>query len=109
MLIGSEMLRPKTTLITDLDNTLFDWADLWHKCFSVMLGEIVRISGVSRETLLTEIQAVHQKYGTAEYAFLIEALPSLQPMLIGKKATEVFGPAIEAYRIQRREHLKLFP
>src|SRR5262249_48992625 len=102
--------RPrKTALITDLDNTLFDWADLWYKCFSAMLDEIVRISGLNRETLIPEIRAVHQKYGTSEYSFLIEELPSLRPLLKGKQATEMFAPAIEAYREQRRQNLKLFP
>src|SRR5262245_51311685 len=102
--------RPrKTALITDLDNTLFDWADLWYKCFSAMLDEIVRISGTPRETLIPEIRAVHQKYGTSEYSFLIEELPSLRPILRGKRATEVLASGIEAYGRQRRESLKLFP
>jgi FMN phosphatase YigB (HAD superfamily) len=102
-------IAKKTALITDLDNTLFDWADIWYKCFSAMLDEIVRISGLPRETLIPEIQAIHQKYGTSEYSFLIEELPSLRPLLKGKQATEMFAPAIEAYREQRRQNLKLFP
>ena len=28
----------KYVLITDLDNTLFDWVDLWVNCFSSMLN-----------------------------------------------------------------------
>jgi phosphoglycolate phosphatase-like HAD superfamily hydrolase len=102
-------IAKKTALITDLDNTLFDWADIWYKCFSAMLAEIVRISGLPRETLIPEIQAIHQKYGTSEYSFLIEELPSLRPLLKGKQATEMFAPAIESYREQRRQNLKLFP
>jgi len=90
-------IAKKTALITDLDNTLFDWADIWYKCFSAMLDEIVRISGLPRETLIPEIQAIHQKYGTSEYSFLIEELPSLRPLLKGKQATEMFAPAIEAF------------
>ena len=97
----------KTALITDLDNTLFDWVDLWHKCFSAMLAEIIRISGLPRETLIPEIRAVHQKHGTSEYAFLIEELPSLKPILKGRPATEVFGPAIKAYRRERRANIAM--
>lgn len=103
------MKPKKTALITDLDNTLFDWVDLWLKCFSVMLERIVSISGVSEETLIPEIRAVHRKHGTSEYSFLIEELPSLMPLLNGRPATEVFEPAIAAYRDQRRKHLNLFP
>jgi FMN phosphatase YigB (HAD superfamily) len=103
-------MRPKkTTLITDLDNTLFDWVELWVQCFSAMFAEIVRISGIPREKLLPEIRAVHQKHGTSEYSFLIEELPSLSRVLDGRSPLEVFGPAIDAYRQERRKHLALYP
>lgn len=103
------MRTRKRALITDLDNTLFDWVELWLNCFSPMLDEIAAISGISRETLIPEIAAVHQKHGTSEYSFLIEELPSLQRILDGRPATEVFARAIEIYREQRSEHLKLYP
>ncbi len=104
------MRHPKvTTLITDLDNTLFDWVDLWFRCFSAMLDETVRISGVPRERLIPEIRAVHQRHGTSEYSLLLEELPSLRPVLKGRAAVEVFKSAIDAYRRQRREHLRLYP
>jgi phosphoglycolate phosphatase-like HAD superfamily hydrolase len=99
----------KTVLITDLDNTLFDWVDLWYKCFSTMLDEIVRTSDTSKEIPIPEIRAVHQKYGTSEYSLLIEELPSLRTASKGSPATQVFAGAIDAYRKQRNEHLKLFP
>jgi phosphoglycolate phosphatase len=54
------MLPKKTALITDLDNTLFDWVDLWINCFSPMLDGIVEISGIPKERLIPEIAAVHQ-------------------------------------------------
>jgi FMN phosphatase YigB (HAD superfamily) len=59
--------------------------------------------------LLPEIAAVHQKHGTSEYSFLIDELPSLQPILKGRPATEVFVKSIEVYRTKRREHLHLYP
>ena len=42
------MASKKSALITDLDNTLFDWVEIWINCFSSMLEEIVKISGVSK-------------------------------------------------------------
>ncbi len=103
------MALSKSVLITDLDNTLFDWVDLWYNCFSAMLDQIVSISGIEKEQLTPEIAAVHQRHGTSEYAFLIEELPSVQKMLAGRKSTDVFAPAIDAYRQQRKLHLKLYP
>ena len=103
------MRKKKTAIITDLDNTLFDWVDLWVTCFSSMLQGIITISGVSREILIPEIRAIHQKYGTSEYSFLIEEIPSLQPILKGSPATEIFAKPIETYRQLRRQHLHLYP
>jgi phosphoglycolate phosphatase len=103
------MASRKIALITDLDNTLFDWVALWFNCFSPMLDGIVEISGLSKETLIPEIAAVHQKHGTSEYSFLIEEIPSLRPVLKGRPATEVFAGPIAVYREQRRKHLKLYP
>ncbi len=102
------MRKQKTTLITDLDNTLFDWVELWIKCFSSMLEGIVVISGVSKEKLIPEIRRVHQKHGTSEYSFLIEELPSLQPILKGRPATEVFADPIKEYQRTRRIQLRLY-
>lgn len=35
-------------LITDVDNTLFDWFNVWYQSFSAMIEEVERISGISR-------------------------------------------------------------
>jgi FMN phosphatase YigB (HAD superfamily) len=99
----------KTALITDLDNTLFDWVELWLNCFSSMLDSIVEISGISKEQLIPEIAAIHQKHGTSEYSFLIEEIPSLRSVVNGRKATDVFAPSIKIYQSKRREYLRLFP
>lgn len=102
------MRKKKTTIITDLDNTLFDWVDLWLTCFSSMLEGIINISGVPREKLIPEIRTIHQKHGTSEYSFLIEEIPSLKPILKGRPATEVFATAIASYQHLRRQHLRLY-
>jgi FMN phosphatase YigB (HAD superfamily) len=103
------MVSRKSALITDLDNTLFDWVELWIRCFSAMLDEVVKISRVPKEKLLPEISAVHQRHGTSEYSFLLEEIPALRSTLKGRAATEVFAPAIQIYREQRRAHLELYP
>ena len=35
-------LVTKTVLITDLDNTLFDWFGVWYACNSAMLSKVFR-------------------------------------------------------------------
>src|SRR5262249_21346375 len=98
----------KRVLITDLDNTLFDWVDLWHVCFTAMIEKVAEISGVRFDDLKPEIRAVHQRHGTSEYSFLLEELPSLSRKFAGMNMVEVFQPAIDAYRVKRRQRLALY-
>ena len=103
------MKSRKSVLITDLDNTLFDWVHLWHSCFSAMLEKIIEISGVPETVLKAELKAVHQKHGTSKYSFLVEELPSLLEKFPGQDLTKVFAPAFAAYREQRRKELRFYP
>ncbi|WP_205511839.1 HAD family hydrolase [Ruegeria sp. AD91A] len=95
-------------MITDVDNTLFDWFHVWHATFRAMLDQIIAISGFSEAELLPEIRKIHQQHGTSEYAFLIEAMPSLRRRFPHDNLLEVFKPAIEAFRFVRRRELKLY-
>ncbi len=100
---------PANTLITDFDNTLYDWFHMWTVSFSAMLSEIERISGIERAKLIPEIRVIHQEYGTSEYAFLVEKIPSLQKLYPDReKLMEAFDPAIHAYRSARKSSLQLY-
>ncbi len=103
------MKRDISVLVTDLDNTLFDWFDIWYSSFSAMLNEIVRISNLPIDVLEREIKTVHEKHGTSEYAFLIEELPSLAAKHPSRNVMEIYAPAIDAYREARRSRLVLYP
>lgn len=104
------MPRSVSILITDLDNTLFDWLAMWHAAFSALLDELVRISGVPEDELLDEIRSVHQRYGTSEYAFLIEELTCVRrPQESREEVLQRFEPAIRAYGAARKETLRLYP
>ena len=67
-----------TVLVTDMDNTLFDWLGMWQAAFGAMLEHLMADSGVPRATLEAEFFAIHQRHGTTEYAFAIQELPSLR-------------------------------
>src|SRR6185437_7262570 len=98
----------KTLLVTDVDNTLFDWVDVWYKSFSAMIDETCRITGISAEALYPSISRVHQAHGTSEYAFLLEEIPELKT-LYGDHVTERLAPAINAFREARQGALRLYP
>jgi phosphoglycolate phosphatase len=96
-------------VITDLDNTLFDWFDIWHKSFSAMLNSLLEQSHVEREVLIPQIREIHQRHGTAEYAFLIEELPCLRKQHPGENLVEVYADSIQAFRTARTSTLRLYP
>jgi FMN phosphatase YigB (HAD superfamily) len=100
-------MRP-TTLLTDFDNTLYDWFGMWHASFSAMVEEIAKISGLDEKVLYPEIRVIHQKYRTSEYAFLIEEIPSLKALYPDSDLTKVFDKAIHAYRSARKRSLVLY-
>ncbi|HHH0865991.1 TPA: HAD family hydrolase [Yersinia enterocolitica] len=67
----------KKLLITDLDNTLYDWVHFYSTSFGAMLNELVKITGIPKETLLDDFKKVHQKHGNIEYPYAALELPSL--------------------------------
>lgn len=97
-----------TTLITDFDNTLYDWFVMWHESFGAMLKEIVRISVIDENELIPQIREIHQRHNTSEYAFLIEDLPALKEKFGGQNLVDLFDDAIHAYRRARKASLKLY-
>jgi phosphoglycolate phosphatase len=104
--------KPVRAMITDLDNTLYDWLGMWYKSFSALLGSLLEETHIPRDRLLREIRDVHRKYGTTEYAFLLQELKSLQdlhPNTDPSKIPLLYQGAIEAYRRTRRENLRLYP
>lgn len=103
------MKKPVSVVVTDLDDTLWDWVSIWHHPFKAMLDKIGEISGVPREQLLRDFQEVHTRHGTSEYAFALEELPSLMRKHPGEDIVAIYAEAIEAHRNARRQVLKLYP
>lgn len=98
-----------SVLITDLDNTLFDWFSQWYQSFNAMLLELEKTSGVARDILVSEIKRIHEQHGTSEYAFVIEEIPSLRAKFPGEDLVKRFDSSIHAYRSARKKHLHLYP
>lgn len=100
----------KNVLITDLDNTLFDWFTLWYESFNAMLVKASEISKIPVCELKKEIRKIHQKHGTAEYSFVLEEVPQFKE-IFGERENIVrqLDEAIHAFRSARKKNLKLYP
>ena len=99
-------------LIVDLDNTLYDWIGFFVPAFYRMIDVAVEILKVDHETLLTDIQVVHQKYGNSEHPFALLETEIVKNRFPGKSCAELaklLDPAFHAFNKKRKELLRLFP
>lgn len=99
-------------LITDLDNTLYDWVSFYSQSFSAMAEELSKEINVPLDILLSEYKVIHQRFGNSEKPFATLELPSVisyfgtsDKILLQKKLTRVFS----AFSSKRNQTLKLYP
>ncbi|CAI1978800.1 TPA: HAD family hydrolase [Serratia liquefaciens] len=99
-------------LITDLDNTLYDWVSFYSQSFSAMAEELSKEIKVPLDILLSEYKVIHQKFGNSEKPFATLELPSVisyfgtnDKLFLQKKLTRVFS----AFSSKRNQTLKLYP
>ncbi len=64
-------------VITDLDDTIWDWLSMWHASFNPFLERISNELGINKSELKNDFKQLHQKYGTTEASFIIEELKLL--------------------------------
>src|SRR5262245_50126634 len=98
---GSTTRKQVSLVVTDLDNTLFDWVEIWYASFSALLRKTAELSGLPIEQLEVELKAIHQRHGTTEYAFSLEELPSLRRLHRDDEIRVLYDGAIEAFREAR--------
>lgn len=99
-------------LVTDLDNTLYDWVTFFAQSFEAMVAKLVEMTGINRKTLIVEFKTVHQRYGNSEQPFALLELPSLQKHFgttSRKELRSSVNLALHAFNRTRKAHLELYP
>jgi phosphoglycolate phosphatase len=98
-------------LITDLDNTLYDWVTFFSTSFRSMVTELVELLQVGEDVLLNEFKVVHQRYGNSEQPFAALELPSLHrkfPELSREGLLEKIDSALHLFNSSRKRTLALY-
>ncbi len=99
-------------LITDLDNTLYDWISYFSAALSRMVGVAAGRLDVPRERLLDELREVHRESGNTEQPFALAHTRSVRKRYPGwtlEERARALEPAFAAFNAARREHLVLYP
>jgi phosphoglycolate phosphatase len=99
-------------LITDLDNTLYDWLGFYIPSYGAMIAEASRISGLDVHELNQSFRRVARRHGTTEYAFALQELDVLPEVRRGESPAEIvrkYDSAVHAFRSTRKRSLKLYP
>jgi phosphoglycolate phosphatase-like HAD superfamily hydrolase len=100
----------KNCVVTDLDDTIWDWLSMWHSSFSPYLNEIADFSGIDETSLKLDFKKLHQKYNTTEVSFAfgeLELLSAEQKEQITKKP--LIGKSIlHKYNSNKKANLKMY-
>jgi FMN phosphatase YigB (HAD superfamily) len=99
-------------LVTDLDNTLYDWVGFFAKAFAAMVDVAVEILQVDREQLLNDLQAVHQRHHDSERPWSLAETNIALARWPGRTLAErkqLLDQAFHVFNRVRKQHLKLYP
>lgn len=64
-------------VITDLDNTIWDWFSMWYNSFYPYINRISKEFNIPIDELKADFKKLHQTYGSSEASFLYEKLETL--------------------------------
>lgn len=98
-------------LITDLDNTIYDWVTFFSTSFEAMVKSLSDLLQVDEETLLGEFKQVHQYHGNSEHPFAILELPSVKRAFPNRSRQELLGCLklpLDAFNNTRDRYLTLY-
>jgi FMN phosphatase YigB (HAD superfamily) len=64
-------------LVTDIDNTLFDWVSYYVHSLEALFAYVSKVIDVPVETLRKEAQQIFTAHASIEYPFLTQEMPSV--------------------------------
>lgn len=106
-------MKPKIRLVvTDLDNTLYDWVTFFVTAFYEMVDVAVKILDVDREQLLDDLRSVHRKYHNSEQPFALletETVRFRLRDLTKDQQVARLNEAFHAFNRARKRTLHLYP
>jgi phosphoglycolate phosphatase-like HAD superfamily hydrolase len=97
-------------VITDLDDTIWDWLTMWHSSFEPYLRRISDDCNIDIDELKRDFKQLHQKYKTSEASFIYHDLRTLTQEQKDKFESPVGNrrSALHEYYSLKKKNLSLY-
>lgn len=97
-------------LVTDLDNTLYDWVAFVVPALEAMVDSLTGSTGMSREAIVAALKLAYAEEETAEYAFVLQRSGLYETSGLGfdEFLKRVIEPARKAFAAERARHLRAY-
>jgi FMN phosphatase YigB (HAD superfamily) len=99
-------------IILDLDNTLYDWVEMFVASFYAMVDAAVEILDCDRERLLDDLREVHRTHHDSEHPFALLETPTVLGRFPGLDRAALklrLDQAFHAFNSARKRTLKEYP
>lgn len=99
-----------TCVITDLDDTVWDWFKMWHNSFEPYIKSISKECKIDLDILKSDFKKLHNKYYTSESSFAYRELDCLSEkhIKIIEKEKKDSKSVIHSYYSNKKHELKMY-
>jgi FMN phosphatase YigB (HAD superfamily) len=101
-------MKIEVAILTDLDNTIYNWVDFYAPCFRAMVHVLARKTKIAENEITKQFKHVFSLFGSVEYPFSIQRLELCQ----GRPDSEILELVYLgqlAFGQARRRHLRPYP
>lgn len=98
-------------LVTDLDNTLYDWVTPFARSIRALVREVAALVGAPEDTVRDELRAVHRRRHNAEHPFACLEIPSVTRAFPNATRAELYvelARPLAAFDAERAAWLRLY-
>lgn len=98
-------------VVTDLDNTLYNWVDYIVPSLEAMVGSLEATTGLPRVRIVQSLKAVYARHQSNEYPFAIQESELFAPYEadFDSFSALVLDPARKAFAASRERYLRPYP
>ena len=102
------MNQVNVLLITDIDNTIYNWIDFFAPSYRAMVHALSRELKISSEALNEQFREVFNKHGTLEYSYSVQELEVCNK-LDKVEIDRLIHISSVAFSRARKKRLKVYP